>query len=535
MQAIAAAPSEEQHFVLSSLPPSPGQKRLALGIVLGLIAALYLVTGPFGGIQLGAIHSFVAVYTTAMFVTDSITAILLYAQFSIVRSRAILVIASGYLFTALLIVPYVLAFPGVLAPNGVVGGLQTTAHLYLLWHCGFPLFVLGYAVTKDEDPGRRFAQGEVRSAILRSVAWTAASAAALAFLCIRGTTVLPRIMLDQYRFVPEWPYVVGAPIAALCALALVVLWLRRRSILDLFLMVVLCAYLIEIPPHYYPFAARFSTGWYAVRVTSLLSSSIVLVVLLYEITALYGGLLGAVLRQRREREARLMTGDAVAASIAHEVRQPLTAMITSADAGFRFLDRATPNLDRAREAFKRIARDGHRAGEVVESIRAHFKTDDRTRTSLDVNELIEEALSLERGDLQKHRILVQAETAGQLPEVRGNRAQLQQVLINLITNAIDSMAARDDPRILSVKSEAYEHDGVVISVADSGSGINPQHLDRIFNPLFSTKSDGMGMGLSICRAIIEAHQGRLWVSPNIPRGAIFQFTLRGHDSASAGA
>ena len=537
MHGIGPSAAEDQHFVLSSLPPSPGQKRLALGIVLGLMIALYLVTGPFGGMQLGVIHSFVAVYTTAMFVTDSITAILLYAQFSILRSRAILVIASGYLFSAFLIVPYVLAFPGVLAPNGVVGGLQTTAHLYLLWHCGFPLFVIGYALLKDEDRSRRFSQGEVSSAIFRSVALTAAGAAAAMFVCIKsevGDAVLPRIMLDEYRFVPEWPYVVGAPIAALCTLALVVLWFRRRSILDLFLMVVLCAYLIEIPPHYYPFAGRFSTGWYAVRVTSLLSSSIVLVVLLYEITALYGALLRAVLRQRREREARLMTGDAVAASIAHEVKQPLTAMITSADAGFRFLDRSTPNLDRAKEAFKRIATDGHRAGVVVESIRANFKTDDRTRTSLDVNELIEEALTLERGDLQKHRILVQAETAAHLPEVRGNRSQLQQVLINLITNAIDSMAANEDPRMLCVKSEAYERDGVMISVADSGAGISTQHIDRIFNPLFTTKSDGMGMGLSICRAIIEAHEGRLWVSPNTPHGTVFQFTLRG-DGAGFGS
>ena len=154
--------------------------------MLGLVVALYLVIGPFGGMQLGAIHSFVAVYTTAMFVTDSITAILLYAQFSILRSRAILVIASGYLFTALLIVPYVLAFPGVLAPNGLIGGLQTSAHLYLLWHCGFPLFVIGYALSKDEDPSKRFSQGKVSPAILRSVAWTAAGAAAAAFLCISG-------------------------------------------------------------------------------------------------------------------------------------------------------------------------------------------------------------------------------------------------------------------------------------------------------------------------------------------------------------
>jgi signal transduction histidine kinase len=535
MRSIAPRVAEDQHFVLSSLPPSPGQKRLAVGIVLGLVIALYLVVGPFGGMQLGAIHAFVAVYTTGMFVTDSITAILLYAQFSILRSRAILVIASGYLFTAFLIVPYVLAFPDVLAPNGVVGGLQTTAYLYLLWHCGFPLFVIGYTLSKDEEPGRRFAQAEVRSAILRSVAWTAASAAALALLCIRGTAVLPRIMVDRYRFVPEWPYLVAAPILALCSLALVVLWFRRRSILDLFLMVVLCAYLIEIPPQYYPVMARFSTGWYAVRVTSLLSSTIVLVVLLYEITALYGGLLRAVLRQRREREARLMTGDAVAASIAHEIKQPLTGMITSADAAFRFLDRPTPNLDKAKQALKRIVTDGHRAGDLVESIRANFKNDDRTRTSLDVNELIQEALSLERSDLQKHRIRVEAESAGQLPEVRGNRVQLQQVLINLITNAIDSMASEDEPRVLSVKSVACGRDGVTISVADMGTGISAQHLDRIFNPLFTTKTDGMGMGLSICRAIIEAHDGRLSVSANIPRGAVFQFTLHGTSSAPAGA
>ena len=524
---------EEQSFVLSNLPPSPAQKRLALGIVLGLICALYLVLGPFGGIQLGAVHSFVAVYTTAMFVTDSITAVLLYAQFSILRSRAILVIASGYLFTAFLIVPYLLAFPGVLAPNGVVGGLQTSADLYLMWHCGFPLFVIGYALSKDENPSRRLSPGEVSSAIFRSVGWTAAAATAIALLCIRGAPVLPRIMLDQSRFVPEWPWVVGAPIAALCTLALVVLWVRRRSILDLFLMVVLCAYLIEIPPHYYPFPARFSTGWYAVRVTSSLSSSIVLVVLLYEITALYGGLLGAVLRQRREREARLMTGDAVAASIAHEVRQPLTAMVTTADAGLRFLDRPTPNLEKAMQALRNIVADGHRAGAVVGSIRANFKTDDQERTSFDVDELIQGALMLGSGDLQQHGITVESQPNGELPLISGNRIQLQQVLLNLIMNAIDAMATKGEPKILTVSSAAYEANRVLVSVADTGTGISSDDSDRIFNPLFTTKSGGMGLGLSISRAIVEAHEGRLWFAANSPRGAIFQFTLQAHRPGSA--
>jgi signal transduction histidine kinase len=485
--------------------------------------------------QLGVIHSFVAVYTTAMFVTDSITAILLYAQFSILRSRAILVIASGYLFTAFLIVPYVLAFPGVLAPNGVVGGLQTSAHLYLLWHCGFPLFVIGYALSKDEHTSALFSPKQVRSAILRSVALTAAVAAALAILCIRGTVLLPRIMLDQYRFVHEWLYVVGAPIAALCTLALLVLWLRRRSILDLFLMVVLCAYLIEIPPHYFPFPARYSTGWYAVRVTSLVSSTIVLVVLLYEITALYGSLLTAVLHQRRERQARLMTGDAVAGSIAHEVRQPLTAMVTTADAGLRFLDRTTPNLDKAMQAFRNIAADGHRAAAVVANIRANFKAEIQERTSFDVNELIEEALSLGRGDLQQHAIRVETEPNRELPEIRGNRVQLQQVLLNLIMNAVDAMAAKDQPRVLTLKSEAYEAGRVKVSVADTGAGITAENSDRIFNPLFTTKSGGMGLGLAISRAIIEAHEGQLWFAANSPQGAIFQFTLQTQRPGSTAA
>jgi signal transduction histidine kinase len=518
--------SDEQHFVFSNLPPSPAQKRLAIGIVLGLVIALYLVVGPFGGIQLDAVHSFVAIYTTAMFVIDSITAILLYAQFSILRSRAILVIASGYFFTALLIVPYLLAFPGVLAADGLMGNLQTTAHLYLIWHCSFPLFVIAYAMLKDNGPTKQPSQSMVGQPILKSIALTATGATAVAVYCIKTDAVLPRIMLDQDRFVPEWPWVVGAPIVLLCATALVVLWFRRRSILDLFLMVVLCAYLIEIPPHYYPFPARFSTGWYAVRITSLISSSIVLIVLLHEITALYGGLLNAVRSQRRERAARLMTGDAVAASIAHEVRQPLTAMVTTADAGLSFLDRSVPNLDKAKEAFRHIAADGHRAGGVIGSIRANFRSDLGDRTTFGLADFIDEALAIGRNDLQKHRIAVEAKLNGQLPPIRGNRNQLQQVLVNLITNAIDAMASKDDPRILSVRSESYDGDRVKISVADTGIGVRSQDVDRLFTPLFTNKSDGMGMGLTICRAIIEAHEGQLWFVPNNPRGAVFHFTLR---------
>ena len=403
MLKTAAIVPEEQHFILSTLSPGPAQKRLALAVVVGLLVVFALITaGPLKGVQLGRVDAFVPVYATAMFVCDSITAILLYAQFSILRSRAILVIASGYLFTALILIPWILVFPGVFAPTGLMGGMQSTSWLYFFQHAGFPLFVIGYALSKDADPSKRIWRGTVRAAIALSVALTAALVSVAAFLCIAGEALLPRVVLDSVHLSPLWPYV-GAPVALLSISAIIVLWIRRRSALDLWLMVVMCLFSIEIPLSYYPDPARFSVGWYTVRVIGFLSSILVLIVLLYEITTLYSRLLGAVLAQRREREARLMTGDAVAASIAHEVKQPLTAMVTSADAGFRFLDRSTPNLDRAKEAFKLIAADGHRAGEVVENIRANFRSDVRTRTSLDLNELIREALALERSDLREAR------------------------------------------------------------------------------------------------------------------------------------
>jgi C4-dicarboxylate-specific signal transduction histidine kinase len=199
----------------------------------------------------------------------------------------------------------------------------------------------------------------------------------------------------------------------------------------------------------------------------------------------------------------------------------------------RWLDRALPDLDEAKAAFKQIAADGLRAGAVIGSVRAMFKKDVRDRTLLDINDLVGEALALLRADLQKHRIAVYANANEQLPQVTGDRVQLQQVLMNLMANAIDSMTAGNEPRVLSIKSDIETGGDVKVSVADTGTGIDSQELERIFNPLFTTKSDGMGMGLSICRSIIEDHNGRLWVEPNKPAGAIFQFTLRAGGVTSA--
>lgn len=524
--------SEEEQLILSTVSPGPAQTRLALAVVVGLLIVFVLIAaGPLGSIRTNPVAAFVPAYATAMFVCDSITAILLFAQFSILRSRAILVIASGYLFTALILIPWILAFPGVFTPGaGLIGGLQTTSWLYFAQHAGLPVFAIGYALSKDTDADNWVWPRATRPAIVLSVAVTAGLVSVVAFICVAGEALLPRVVLDSLHLSPLWPYA-GAPVALLSLSGLIVLWIRRRSLLDLWLMVVMCLYTIEIPLSYYPTPFRFSVGWYAVRVIGFLSSTLVLTVLLYEIRAIYAKLLDAVFAQRREREARLMTGDAVAATIAHEVRQPLTAMIASAEAGFRFLDRPMPRVAKAKETFNRIVADGHRAGEVVGSVRAIFRSGPRTRTSLDVNALIRDALGLERGELQKHRIEVQVQPGTELPDVRGDRVQLQQVLLNLITNAIHAMESQDQPRVLCVRSQPHEGNSVMVSVADTGTGIDSHHIDRIFSPLFTTKSDGMGMGLSICRAIIQAHDGTLWVSPNTPRGCVFQFTVGAQNTA----
>jgi len=528
MQNEIAVALEEQHFTLAGSPPGRAQKRFALVVVLGLLAVFFLiVAGPLSKIQTSRVGAFVPIYLTGMFFSDSITAVLLYAQFSIQRSRAVLLIASGYLFTALMLIPYILTFPGVFVPGGLIGGLESPSWIYFLQYAVFPMFVIGYALLKDVDRGKKFWRAATSTAVVLSVAATTALVLLACLLVFAGEPLLPRVMLDSSHLGPLWPYV-GLPVASVSVAAFVVLWFRQRSMLDLWLLVVMSANSMLIPLSYFSSGVRFGVGWYAVRCFAVLSSSLVLFFLLYEITMLYGRLLGAIREQRRERDARLMTGDAVAATMAHEFRQPLSAMITVADTGFRWLDRANPDFDRAKASFRQITADGHRAEAVIESIRASLKQQDQIDSLLDVNELIGKSLALMRDELRSHRVQVQAEPNLRLPPVMGDQTQLQQVLVNLVANAIDAMAVEEGPRVLSISSEMRDGEQVVISVADTGTGIASQDIHRVFKPLFTTKSGGMGLGLSICRSIIERHQGRLGVVPNSPKGAIFEIGLLAH-------
>ncbi|BDG04198.1 hypothetical protein AMOR_31940 [Anaeromyxobacter oryzae] len=276
----ASAAPARQEFILSRLPASRANKRAALVMVFVLVLAFLVVAGPLSTMKLSRVDAFIPMYAAAMFVNDAITAILLFAQYSILRSRSLLAIASGYLFTALMLVPWTLTFPGVFAPRGLLGaGLQSTAWVYLLWHGGFATFVIAYALLKDDHAVARLRRTSPRSAILASVAMTIFLVGLATTLVTAGDRFLPRIMADTIRLDFRWNY--GAASVALSSVvALVVLWVRRRSVLDLCLMVVMCAVIIEVTLISFPVPARFSIGWYSGRIFGVLSGSLVLFVLL---------------------------------------------------------------------------------------------------------------------------------------------------------------------------------------------------------------------------------------------------------------
>jgi signal transduction histidine kinase len=222
---------------------------------------------------------------------------------------------------------------------------------------------------------------------------------------------------------------------------------------------------------------------------------------------------------------RLATAGELSAAIAHEIKQPISGMVAMANAAVRWLSRESPDIGRARDAMNKVVAAGHHASDIITNIRGVFGKDTQENTLCDVNQLIRTVLSLVYIDLRKHSIEARVNLSEQLPLVIGNKVQLQQVILNLVMNAVEAMVSAAEPRVLSITSEINEHNDVLVSIADTGSGIDVANLSRIFKPMFTTKARGMGMGLSICKSIIESHNGRIWVSASVPRGSIFHFEL----------
>ena len=510
---------------VTSLPINSSQRNTALTVAITL-SAVAVFEAPFAHVQLARIDAFIPVLQTVICVADLITAVLLFAQYPAERRPAILVLASGYFASGLFAFLQTLAFPGAYTPGGVIGdGIDSPAWLFVWWHTTFPAAIIIYALSKDKFRSMG-ASGRPGVMIGVSIACSLAVIAGLTWIATAGVDYLPDLykggVIQQTMFANH----INIFLWLWGATALVVLFVNRRVVLDLWLVVTLFAWMPNFIIASVVTAVRFSAGWYTARIFALIASCMVLTVLLAETVMLYARLTTAVTLLRRERDNKLMNLEAMAASISHEVRQPLSIIAMSGDRALRVLERTPPDLEGARSNLNNMVSESFRAGDIFDNIRALFGRVDQGQELIDINEIVLGALRTLRGDLEQHGIATRRDLMPDLPLFMGHKGQLQEVMLNLVHNAVEAMDAIEErSRALRVRTQLDDRDAIIVAVEDTGPGIDPEKLDGIFDAFVTTKPQGMGLGLAICRMIIERHSGRLTASSDGKRGALFQFVL----------
>ena len=518
---------------VASVSPTPRQRRLALAAI-GVILAAFAVVSPFALLPLRRVDGFIPGVQALIAVTDFITAILLYGQYAVGRSRAVLVLASGYLFSALVVLTQTLTFPGAFAPTGLLGaGPQTAAWLYFVWHLGFPTAVVGYALSKDGPAANEALQGVPGKATplsaSRAIASSALLVVVLASALTAGTIVggdfLPTLVVSERTFAPV-ANVITIMDLLVALLAFGLLWKRRHSILDEWLMVAICALIAEAALATLVGATRYTLAFYSSRVFAFVVSSSVLAALIWEITRLYARLSLAFRALQRERANKLLNLEAMIASVAHEIKQPLTVIAARNGVVKRLLAQPDIDVDKARKNLDEMERASVRVGETFENIRALFRNPSEARQQLDVNEIVLSSLELLNAELRSHEIEVNAQLPRGLPHVAGHGGQLREVLVNIFQNAIDAMdKIPGRTRTLTVTTQRRGDDELVIAIEDTGCGIEPQRLPNIFDAFTTTKSRGTGLGLGICRMIVDHHGGRLAAASELGKGTRFEIAL----------
>lgn len=391
---------------------------------------------------------------------------------------------------------------------------------------GYAAGLLAYAGLREDKRPAPVSEESALPAIGRSLGGVTALVLSLTWLSTAGAYLLPPIILDQSRMSPIVVYPIWFTIL-LSAAAIAVLWWRcRRSVLDQWLMVVALVFMAELVFSGLLPAVRFSLGFYAGRVFSVMTSSIVLIVMLGETTRLYMRLAHSNAMLRREQDNKLMTMEAMAASISHEVRQPIAAISANSAAAIRLIQQEPPDLADAVSALKDVQVDTGRVNEILQYISALFGKGSQGRERIDINETAVAALRALRGRLVEHGVSVRSELRPDVPSIVGYRSQLQEVVINLLQNAVEAMdAVSDDRRVLTVRTKCDGDRAIVVEVEDTGPGIDAKSLNKVFDAFVTTKPGGMGLGLAICRTIIDRHGGRLSASPAHPRGTVFRIVL----------
>ncbi|HEV8015013.1 MAG TPA: MASE4 domain-containing protein [Stellaceae bacterium] len=527
------AETGQPQIFLSTMSASRTQQRVALVMMAVLLAAL-AVSAPFAAVQLARIDPFIPGYESILIVNDGITAALLYAQYAILRSRGVLVLATAYLFTALIVIPHMLTFPGLFAPTGLLGaGLSSTAWLYVFWHAVFPMAVIAYASIDAAPHGGDQAAG-ARKPILASIAVAVALVCLAAWLATAGANYLPALMADATHQLGALFY--PSVVIWLCAFVAcgMLLW-RRRSVLDLWLAVVMCALLCEVTLGVILITARFSVGFYLGRVYSAVAASIVLVLLLFDTTALYAQLARAIATERRERERRLAEMEAmlshlsrvsdlghVVTTLIHEVNQPLAAIGNYLSALQRLA--AMGDTEKVATTIEKTLGQSERAREIIRRLRDFVAKREIERRSESLAATVEDAVAVAQAATGRTGVEIEIALEPRGVAVVIDRLQIEQVLVNLIRNASEAMAM-SARRHLAITSRRIADDKIELRIADTGPGLPNELRERLFQPFTTTKASGMGVGLSICRFIIEAHGERLQVGDNPGGGTTFRFTL----------
>jgi signal transduction histidine kinase len=505
---------------LATVPATPQQRRRTFALIAALFVAS-CATAPFAKIRLWESPGFIPTVQAIIFVTALITAALLLTQFSLARSRALLVLANAYLFTAVIVSVHTLTFPGAFAPGGLLGaGLQTTGWLYVIWHFAFPAAVIVYALV-DRTPVR----ASTRSVVGGSVATVIALAVGILWFLTAADDIVPAVFVDRRTYSPTALYL-GAVDTLVGAAALGLLLRRGGSVLDQWLAISLAATTVELAMSSFFSAARFDVGWFAIRIFSVVSSTVVLLALLTETTRLYAKHSIALRALHRERANKLLSAQAATAAIAHEIRQPLTAISLNGSAGLVYLQRDPADLGEVRESFETIVEDCRRMSGVIEGVCSLFRIGDLAGQPIDMNEIIAEVIGMQQYQLARAKAETHRELMAGLPLVRGHRAQLQEVVANLVNNAIEAMEATSDrDRVLRLKTQLRGRDAIAVEIQDTGPGIDPKRLGEIFDAFVTTKPQGTGLGLAICRMIIDHHGGELTASSDGKSGAQFEVVL----------
>ena len=514
--------ADERELSIATMEPTLRQQRLALAII-GLLFFGFAAIAPFAAKQAVQVGSFVPTVQAIIFVTNLITAVLLFSQFSILGLRELLLLASGYLFSALIVIPHALSYPGAFAPKGLLGsGIQATPWLYTFWHFGFSAVVLGYACLLNTNSKKLFIHNSGMPAICLSTGIVVTLVCALTWSVVAKEEYWPRLLANDVDFTPLTNYVGTIPLAT-SVLAFMVLWFRRRSVLDLWVAVAIFATVVEQAVACLFIVSRHSVGAYAVRTFSVIVSTIVLSAMLSEFVRVYASLARANNMLRRERNNRLMNIKAAMSSMAHEVRQPLTAIAAYATAARRWLEKVPPDVAEAKSVLGKIEYAGFRANEVLTNVPTIFQDKDDEQQPVDLNNLVLETIQIIREEANDHDVRTDVELASELPLVMGHKVQLREVILNLVRNAFDAMDSINvGRRTLKVRSKHNGTKSIVIEVEDSGPGIEPERLGSIFEPFVTTKPQGTGLGLAICSRIAERHGGRLTATSDGKNGALFQ-------------